>query len=87
MLIELCPSMPVHTTPDACFRHNTATRINIRRLIQDWKEHLEAQLDSLLGKPVRGTLRVLRGSHNRYAGGMRIGSPLQSRCTHVVSRH
>ena len=39
------------------------------RHVQEWKEHLEAQLDSLLGKLVRGTLRVLRGSHNRYAGG------------------
>ena len=40
--------------------------------MQDWKEHLEAQLDSLLGKPVQETLNVLRGSHYRHAGGVHL---------------
>lgn len=37
--------------------------------MQEWKEHLERQLDSILGKVVCGTLRVLRGHRNRLHGG------------------
>lgn len=37
--------------------------------VQEWKEHLERQLDSLLGQVVHGSLKVLRGNHNRLAGG------------------
>ena len=37
--------------------------------VQDWKDHLEAQLDSLLGKLVCSTLRVLPGDQHRLQGG------------------
>jgi hypothetical protein len=37
--------------------------------LQDWKQHLIAQLDSLLGRMVQGSLLVLRGDHNRLEGG------------------
>ena len=37
--------------------------------MQELKEHLDAQLDSLVGKHLCGTMRVLRGTRNRHAGG------------------
>lgn len=40
--------------------------------MQDRKEHLEAQLDTLLGKAVRGTLCVLRGYQYRLFGGISL---------------
>ena len=43
---------------------------SVHRSVQDRKEHLEAQLDSLLGRVVHGTLCVLRGYQYRLLGGM-----------------
>ena len=40
--------------------------------MQDWKDHLEAQLDSLLGKTVKGKLNVLPGHKHRLEGGTHL---------------
>ena len=49
---------------------STSVQCNIWGQVQEWKEHLERQLDSVLGRRVRGTLRVLPGLHNRLQGGL-----------------
>lgn len=51
-----------------------ADRFIIVTYVQEWRDHLDMQLDGLTGKLVCGKPRVLSGHHHRLEGGEPIFS-------------